>query len=79
MIARHAPVIRMRPAKRRDRFVLFATAHNLDYCRGCGCTEITACKGSLGGCYWVEPNLCSSCAPQNHPGLIRFADGRVIR
>lgn len=29
-------------------------------CRGCGCTDDRACPG---GCYWVEPNLCSSCDP----------------
>jgi hypothetical protein len=28
-------------------------------CRVCGCTEFNACAG---GCYWVEPDLCSRCA-----------------
>lgn len=28
-------------------------------CRVCGCTEGNACQG---GCYWVEPDLCSACA-----------------
>lgn len=28
-------------------------------CRVCGCTEITAC---LGGCSWVEADLCSRCS-----------------
>lgn len=28
-------------------------------CRECGCTEASACPG---GCYWVEPDLCSRCA-----------------
>ena len=27
-------------------------------CRGCGCTDDRACPG---GCWWVEPDLCSSC------------------
>lgn len=27
-------------------------------CRVCGCTEDNACPG---GCYWVEPDLCSAC------------------
>lgn len=27
-------------------------------CRGCGCTDHAACPG---GCWWVEPYLCSSC------------------
>jgi ParB family chromosome partitioning protein len=28
-------------------------------CRGCGCTDAEACPG---GCTWVEPGLCSTCA-----------------
>lgn len=28
-------------------------------CRVCGCTDDQAC---VGGCYWVEPDLCSQCA-----------------
>jgi len=28
-------------------------------CRVCGCTDAIACPG---GCYWVETDLCSSCA-----------------
>jgi hypothetical protein len=28
-------------------------------CRVCGCTWFHACPG---GCYWVEPGLCSRCA-----------------
>lgn len=27
-------------------------------CRVCGCTWNNACEG---GCYWVEPDLCSEC------------------
>lgn len=27
-------------------------------CRVCGCTQNNACEG---GCYWVEPDLCSEC------------------
>ena len=30
-------------------------------CRMCGCTDDQACWP--GGCFWVEPDLCSSCAP----------------
>ena len=37
-------------------------------CRICGCTETQACPG---GCWWVEPDLCSACAeaemPFDHP------------
>lgn len=35
-------------------------------CRICGCTENNAC---MGGCYWVQPDLCSSC--EEVAGLIR--------
>jgi len=28
-------------------------------CRGCGCTEHFGCPD---GCFWVTPDLCSSCA-----------------
>lgn len=28
-------------------------------CRGCGCSDFNACYPP---CYWVEPNLCSTCA-----------------
>jgi hypothetical protein len=28
-------------------------------CRSCGCTPARACPG---GCYWLEEDLCSSCA-----------------
>lgn len=28
-------------------------------CRVCGCTNDRACDG---GCYWSQPDLCSSCA-----------------
>ena len=31
-------------------------------CRICGCTWHYACPG---GCYWVEPDLCSECAGDN--------------
>lgn len=29
-------------------------------CRVCGCTSTKACES---GCSWVEPDLCSTCAP----------------
>lgn len=34
-------------------------------CRGCGCTDDEACDG---GCEWVEPDLCSSCAGEQPKG-----------
>ena len=33
-------------------------------CRVCGCTQHNACPG---GCYWVEPDLCSACAESDGP------------
>jgi hypothetical protein len=35
-------------------------------CRSCGCTEESACNPP---CYWVDADLCSSCAPRAHPNL----------
>lgn len=32
-------------------------------CRVCGCTDGRACPG---GCYWVEPDLCSACYEQRN-------------
>lgn len=33
-------------------------------CRICGCTTEAPCEG---GCAWVEPDLCSSCADEQRP------------
>lgn len=33
-------------------------------CRVCGCTDEYGCDG---GCYWVEPDLCSSCVGTEMP------------
>ncbi len=32
-------------------------------CRICGCTWEHGCPG---GCWWVEPDLCSACASKVH-------------
>jgi len=32
-------------------------------CRDCGCTDAFGCPGP-GSCWWVEPDLCSSCFEQ---------------
>lgn len=33
-------------------------------CRVCGCTKYNACVNEYGdACSWVEPDLCSACAP----------------
>lgn len=34
-------------------------------CRVCGCTKYAACPG---GCWWVEPGLCSKCAEEKQGG-----------
>ncbi len=36
-------------------------------CRVCGCTDDMACPG---GCYWVEPDLCSRCAEKMRRALM---------
>jgi len=43
-------------------------------CRVCGCTQERACPG---GCYWVEPDLCSSCVDEQIEisiGYFKYAD-----
>lgn len=35
-------------------------------CRVCGCTYFTPCPG---GCYWVEDDLCSTCAEKMRNSL----------
>lgn len=32
-------------------------------CRECGCTDEAACLVGDVPCFWVDPDLCSSCAP----------------
>jgi hypothetical protein len=36
----------------------YRKASDIQTCRGCGCTDANACDG---GCFWVEPNVCSRC------------------
>lgn len=40
-------------------------------CRACGCTD-NDCSGCIERtgepCYWVEPGLCSACAPPEPKG-----------
>lgn len=45
-------------------------------CIGCGCTEDRACRG---GCFWVQPGICSSCEPRTAKLLLksRHADAIV--
>ena len=42
-------------------------------CRKCGCTDNHACPG---GCYWIEPDLCSRCAA---PGFWMGETSGVLR
>jgi hypothetical protein len=35
-------------------------------CRECGCTDARACMTDAGPCWWIEPDLCSACAPTPH-------------
>lgn len=40
-------------------------------CRLCGCTDDNACVDLLGQpCHWVEPNICSACAPVLAGGVL---------
>ena len=36
-------------------------AIGVPYCRRCGCTDVVGCDE---GCFWVAPDLCSSCVPE---------------
>lgn len=44
--------------RRWQKYIIEKT-ENEAVCRVCGCTQYNACEG---GCYWVEPDLCSKCA-----------------
>ena len=35
-------------------------------CRACGCTDDQACWPP---CWWVEPDLCNSCPPDQSPAI----------
>lgn len=39
-------------------FYCAACAPEVDICRTCGCTDASGC---VEGCWWIEPDLCSSC------------------
>lgn len=47
-------------------------------CRVCGCTEHRACDG---GCWWVAPDLCSSCTGRLTPDELAAAlpKGRTFK
>lgn len=46
-------------------------AYGLPACRGCGCTQHAACDQ---GCWWIEPDLCSTCAD---PAAVLLHDMRA--
>lgn len=48
----------LRPGKVRGTLREAIHAAMQGTCRICGCTQTQACPG---GCYWVEPDLCSAC------------------
>lgn len=50
-------VKRIHPVPTKGRQGLFDVPW-VPTCRICGCTDDHACPG---GCYWVEPDLCSAC------------------
>lgn len=56
----------------RERFAI-AT------CRVCGCTDDEAC---VGGCWWVEADLCSGCQPPdtsfNIGDRVRIGKGKKV-
>jgi len=41
-----------------------APEQDQEVCRVCGCSTHNAC---VGGCYWVEPGLCSNCEGEEVP------------
>lgn len=49
-------------------------AQSANRCRRCGCTDTRACPGR---CWWVEPDLCSSCAPIDPGSGFALDPGRV--
>ena len=42
-------------------------------CRSCGCDDSKAC---VGGCSWVEPDLCSACQQRNLGAIFATAADR---
>lgn len=51
-------------------------------CRKCACSEFDACHcGSQGGhwigCHWIEPDLCSACAPSEAPAAALQPESRA--
>jgi hypothetical protein len=43
-------------------------------CRVCGCTDEWGCPG---GCYWVEPDLCSDCVGVRAVETVDVVGGRL--
>lgn len=51
-------------AVEHGRRIGMAAVAGMRACRVCGCTEYRACEGS---CWWVEADLCSTCADVPQP------------
>ena len=49
--------------REREARELYAQATGEEACAKCGCTQTWACDG---GCWWISPNLCSTCADSEH-------------
>jgi len=44
-------------------------------CRVCGCDDLHACKG---GCFWIEPDLCSQCYEKMNSFSVTLCDVKII-
>ena len=49
-----------RPVQPSGPFLPLWSLFDLGVCRGCGCDDLHACES---GCWWIEVDLCSACAP----------------
>lgn len=57
------------PVKLRKKIIakrikLITTKDSSRRCRVCGCTHFNPCIDEEGPCYWIEEDLCSSCATE---------------
>lgn len=66
---RDIEVLRSRLAQLTQAFELF----DVRVCRECRCTDDVAC---MTGCWWVEDDLCSSCADDLAASGSSLEDGK---
>lgn len=57
--AAHSDTAQSRAARRAEK--ARRQRPTVPTCRSCGCTDTCACPG---GCWWVEPDLCSACSAE---------------